>query len=137
MQGTQGRTFFSAGSAWTAPTWLAVLEAGAVAPLCSRHTCLPSQVAVREAAAYCIGEARAGKGPSVVEAHTLRTRRPRSRCGYIAPHNNRSCHDQALTFRHGSHNVGQNLPESTLSDDDREIRRKERLQMRQETSTRD
>lgn len=70
-------------------------------------------------------------------AHTLRTRRPRSRCGYVAPHNNRPCHDQALTFRHGSHNVGQNLPESTLSDDDREIRRKERLQMRQETSTRD
>jgi len=57
-------------------------------------------VAVREAAAYCIGEARAGKGPSVVEA---------------------------LTFRHGSHNVGQNLPESTLSDDDREIRRKDPL----------
>mmetsp|Transcript_40999 Transcript_40999/g.135849 ORF Transcript_40999/g.135849 Transcript_40999/m.135849 type:complete len:652 (+) Transcript_40999:298-2253(+) len=97
---TGTRCQVTAGSAWTAPTWLAVLEAGAVAPLCFRHTCLPSQVAVREAAAYCIGEARAGKGPSVVEA---------------------------LTFRHGSHNVGQNLPEATLSDDDREIRRKDPL----------
>jgi len=68
-------------------------------------------------------------------AHTLRARWPRSP-RLRRSTRNRTCHDQALTFRHGSHNVGQNLPESTLSDDDREIRREERPQIRQETSTR-
>ena len=57
-------------------------------------------VKIREAAEYCVGAARRGLGPSVIEC---------------------------LTFRHGGHNIGQNLPDNELSDADRAVRRTDPL----------